>query len=617
MSAIANVFRKLFGLINGIRKIIINLVFFIVLAVLVGFFLAEDDPIVVPENGMLVLELRGSLVEEKTYVDPIDEFFNSALGGSNRPPETLLSDVLESIELAASDDRISGIYLDFRRFSGAGLNKLQLVADALNQFRASGKPVRTYADFYSQSQYFLAAHADFVGLNPMGGMMFEGFGGYRLYYKDLLEKLKISTHVFKAGDFKSAVEPYIRNDMSDEARLANKELYDALWADYLAKVSAQRTLDARVLSGAMEDFRAAMTEFDNDMAQFSLHTGLVDELLTREAFRQQQIELTGADEKSKTWKQIGHNDYLQAQRNGQHDLSTEPSDQIALVVARGVIMDGRQRAGSIGGDSTAALLRKARLNEHTKAVVLRIDSPGGSGFASEVIRQEVLELQKAGIPVIASMSSVAASGGYWIAASADEIWAAPTTITGSIGVFSMFFTGEKALAEIGVFNDGYHTTELPIIDVTRGLGDDAREVIQLSVDKFYRDFVSMVAEARGMTYEQVHAVAQGRVWTGAKAQQLGLVDQLGELHQAIEAAAARADISDFEVVLVEEELSAREQFLHSMFGGAQVLLPDSMLTPSLSPVEQELRQVWQQLSALKQFNDPRGNYALCELCPTD
>lgn len=617
MSAITNVFGKLFGLLNGIRKVILNVIFFVLLAAFAVFLFADEEPIVVPDSAMLVVQLQGSLVEQKTYVDPIDEFFDGAFGGSGTPPETLLSEVLESIELAATDARISGIYLDLRSFSGAGLNKLQLVADALTEFRASGKPVRTYADFYSQPQYFLAAHADFVGMNPLGGMMFEGFGGYRLYYKDLLDKLKISTHVFKAGAFKSAVEPYIRNDMSDEARLANKELYDALWASYLSAVSSQRQLDARVLSGSMDDFRAAMNDYDNDMAQFALQSGLVDELLTREAFRQQQIALTGLDEESDSWKQIGHNSYLQAQRMENFELPAADRAEIAVVVARGVIMDGRQRAGSIGGDSTAALLRKARLNENTKAVVLRIDSPGGSGFASEVIRQEVLELQKAGIPVIASMSSVAASGGYWIAASADEIWATPNTITGSIGVFSVFFTGENALAEIGVYNDGYHTTELPIIDVTRGLSNEARDVMQLSIDKFYRDFVSMVAESRNMTYDDVHAIAQGRVWTGAKAQQLGLVDQLGELDQAIAAAATRADISDYEVVIVEEELSAREQFLHSMFGGAQVLLPDSMLTPTVSPVEQELRQVWQQLSVLKQFNDPRGSYALCELCPTD
>jgi protease-4 len=616
MRGIATVFRTLFSFINGIRKVILNIIFFALMGAAVVLLVAEDDPVEVPENAMLVVNLRGNLVEQLTYVDPLDAFFDGAFGGNGDPAETLLSDVIKSIELAKNDARISGIFLDLSNFNGAGLNKLKLVAGALEDFRSSGKPVRTYADFYSQTQYFLAAHADYIGMNPLGSMMFEGFGRYRLYYKDLLEKLKISTHVFKAGDFKSAVEPYIRNDMSEQARLANKELYDALWATYIDDLIAQRQLDARALSGSMDDFTAAMRDYDNDMAQFALQSGLIDELLTREAFRQQQIAITGLDDESDSWKQISHANYLQAQPADSTQLAAKNSAEIAVVVARGVIMDGRQRAGNIGGDSTAALLRKARLNEQTKAVVLRIDSPGGSGFASEIIRQEVLELQKAGIPVIASMSSVAASGGYWIAASADEIWASPTTITGSIGVFSAFFTGEKALADIGVYNDGYHTTELPIIELTRGLTEQARELIQLSIDKFYRDFVSMVASSRNMTYEQVDAVAQGRVWTGAKAQQLGLVDHLGELEQAIAAAAVRAEISDYEVVLVEQELSAREQFLHSMFSGAKVLLPQS-LTPSMSPIEQQVRQLWQQIGILEQFNDPRGSYALCELCPTE
>jgi protease IV len=616
MRGIATVFRKLFSFINGIRKVILNIIFFALMGAAVVLLVAEDDPVEVPENAMLVVNLRGNLVEQLTYVDPLDAFFDGAFGGNGDPAETLLSDVIKSIELAKNDSRISGIFLDLGNFNGAGLNKLKLVAAALEDFRSSGKPVRTYADFYSQTQYFLAAHADYIGMNPLGSMMFEGFGGYRLYYKDLLEKLKISTHVFKAGNFKSAVEPYIRNDMSDEARLANKELYDALWATYIDDLTTQRQLDARALNGSMDDFSAAMRDYDNDMAQFALQSGLVDELLTREAFRQQQIEITGLDDESDSWKQISHANYLQAQPADSTQLATKNSPEIAVIVARGVIMDGRQRAGNIGGDSTAALLRKARLNEQTKAVVLRIDSPGGSGFASEIIRQEVLELQKAGIPVIASMSSVAASGGYWIAASADEIWASPTTITGSIGVFSAFFTGEKALADIGVYNDGYHTTEIPIIDITRGLTEQAHELIQLSIDKFYRDFVAMVASSRNMTYEQVDAVAQGRVWTGAKAQQLGLVDHLGELEQSIAAAAVRADISDYEVVLVEQELSAREQFLHSMFSSAKVLLPQS-LTPSMSPIEQQVRQLWQQIGILEQFNDPRGSYALCELCPTE
>ena len=269
----------------------------------------------------------------------------------------------------------------------------------------------------------------------------------------------------------------------------------------------------------------------------------------------------------------------------------------------------------IGGDSTAELLRKARLDDQVKAVVLRIDSPGGSGFASEVIRQEVLELQKAGKPVIASMSSVAASGGYWIAASADEIWAAPETITGSIGVFGMFFTFENSLAEIGVHNDGYHTTNLPVLDVTRGLDDGGKQLVQMSIEKFYRDFVNMVAESRDMSYDEVHAVAQGRVWTGNQAQQFGLVDELGELDDAIRAAAQRADVVEYDVEVIEADLSARDKFMRDLFGQASTWVPASVFEKNHSPIEMELQRVWQEVKLLDKFNDPNGVYALCELCP--
>lgn len=617
MRAIGKVFGKLFGLINAIRKIILNVIFFVLLTIVVVWIAAEEEPIVVPESAMLVLNLNGTLVEQKTHVDPFDAFFDNTLAGSTPPPETLLSEVLESIERAAQDPKISGIFLNLKGFSGAGMNKLQQVGDALLAFRASGKPVHTYADYYSQSQYFLAAHADHIGLNPLGGMMLEGFGSYRLYYKDLLDKLKISTHVFKAGAFKSAVEPYIRNNMSEEARLANQELYDELWLTFIERLAAQRDIDPRALSVNMADFQMLMAESDFDMAKFALQAKFVDALQTREAFRQQQIAITGLDEETDSWKQIGHQAYLESQQRLERASRERAEDEIAVIIARGVIMDGAQKAGSIGGDSTAALLRKARFNEKTKAVVLRIDSPGGSGFASEVIRQEILELKAAGIPVIASMSSVAASGGYWIAASADEIWAAPTTITGSIGVFSLFFTGEQALAEIGVYNDGYHTTDMPVMDLTRPLTAEGKALMQQSIDKFYRDFVEMVATSRAMRYDDVDAIAQGRVWTGRKAQELGLVDQLGSFQQAIEAAAARAGISAYEVVIVEQELSAREQFLADLFGTAQALLPTVGQTPTITPIEQQLQALWQQLQFAKNFNDPRGHYALCELCPTD
>lgn len=615
MSGIVNVFKKLFGLINNIRKLILNVIFFLLLFIVIGVMVAEDEPIVVPDNSMLVLQLNGALVEEETWVDPTDRFINEAFGAGSNAPETLLSDVIESIERAATDDRISGIYLDLSGFAGGGMNKMKLVGDALLAFRETGKPVYSYADYYTQSQYYLAAHGDEVYLNPLGAMMFEGMGGYQLYFKELLEKLKISTHVFKVGAYKSAVEPYTRTDMSSEAKEANAQLYDALWQAYIATIEQLRDVDARLLSGKMEDFKAALSESQEDMALLAKNGGLVDDLLTREAFRTQLINITGLDDDETSWRKIYHQDYLDAGLVNVEEDQADSDGTIAVVVARGMIVDGFQRQGIIGGDSTAALLRKARLDDDTRAVVLRIDSPGGSGFASEVIRQEVLELQAAGIPVIASMSSVAASGGYWIAASADEIWATPTTITGSIGVFGMFFTIEDALAHVGVYSDGYHTTEMPLMDITRPLTDEGKLIVQTSIEKFYRDFVTMVAESRNMTYEQVHEVAQGRVWTGAKALELGLVDALGDFDEAVAAAAAAAKIENYDVRTVTPDMSARELFLQDLFGQAQVLLPDSATQRTIDPIKQQLMGVWREAQVLSNFNDPQGVYLLCETCP--
>lgn len=616
MSGVSTVFKKLFGLINSIRKIIVNLVFFLVLAIIVVFIVAEDEPIIVPDQGVVVVKIDGILVEEKTWIDPVDEFVGDTFGSGSEQPETLLHDVLRAIELAAEDERVSGIYLDLSNMAGGGLNKLEQVGDALLDFREAGKTVVTYGDYFSQSQYYLAAYSDSIYLNPLGGLMFEGMGAYRLYYSEMLEKLKVSTHVFKAGAYKSAVEPYTRNDMSDEAREAASELYSSLWSNFTADLRQLRDIDPRALSGSLDDLQQLLAENDHDLARFAVASGLVDELKSREEFRQRMIDLTGLDEDEKSWRRIGFRNYLTSM-----DLmlpeTGDQADEIALVVARGTILDGYQKPGNIGGDSTAALLRKARLNDKTKAVVLRIDSPGGSGFASEVIRQEVLELQEAGIPVIASMSTVAASGGYWIAASADQIWASPDTITGSIGVFGLFFTIEDSLAAIGVYNDGFHTTEIPVIDPTRKLPEAANNFIQQTIDKFYRDFVTIVAEGRDMSYDAVHEVAQGRVWTGAKAQELGLVDSLGDLDDAVAAAAQLAGTEDYKLVKVEPELSPREQFLQNIFGQAMVLLPESDTPPRLDPIQQQLMRIWGDLQISSKFNDPQGVYALCELCPVN
>lgn len=616
MGAVTSTFGQLWKVLNGTRKVIVNLVFFFLLIFICILIFSEEDVIEVPDNSVLILNPTGLIVEEKTFVDPFEKFFEEALGANSDNPEVLLTDILTAISRAKSDERIGALYLDLSNLTGAGLNKLQVIGAALDDFRESGKPILTSADYYTQTQYFLAAHADKVYLTPLGGVMLDGFGYYQLYFKDMLEKLKVSSHVFKAGDYKSAVEPYTRTSMSDEAREANSELYGSLWSDFLAGIAAHRDLSPKLTSGKFDDFMEVFESVDADTAQFAIETGLVDELRTREELRAELINLTGFDEDEKSFKQIRFLSYLDATAP-MPKLGENKRDKIALVHARGIIMDGTQKAGSIGGDSTAALLREARLDEHTKAVVLRIDSPGGSGFASEVIRQEVLELQKAGIPVIASMSSVAASGGYWIAASADQIWAAPTTITGSIGVFGMFFTIEDSLAEIGVNSDGFKTTEIPGLDITRPLPEGAKVMVQRSIERFYSEFVGMVAEARGMTYEAVNEVAQGRVWTGSKALELGLVDRLGNLDDAVLAAAELAQLDDYEVAPVEPDLSAKDAFMKELFGKASIWLPEQTAAPSKNLVRQSVQRVWNEVKILDQFNDPQGIYLLCDLCPTE
>lgn len=616
MSAVSSFFSQLWRIINGTRKVIINLVFFFILGAVIISISQEEEPITVPENAILVLNPTGVIVEEMTYVDPIDQAINEAFGSQPENPEVLLSDLLDAIERAKTDTNIGAIYLSLEGLYGGGLNKLQAVGRALEDFKTSGKPVIAAADYFTQAQYYLAAHADKVYLNPLGGVDLSGYGNYQLYFKDMLAKLKVSTHVFKAGSYKSAVEPYTRNDMSDEAKEANKVLYDELWNQFKADISAQRELSADLLSGDADRFMALYDAANGDSAQFALNTGLVDELRTREALRSELINLAGYDEEEESYRRINFSRYLDASAPLPVIGKKPAANQIAVIQARGVIVDGFQKPGMIGGDSTAERLRDARLNENTKAVVLRIDSPGGSGFASEIIRQEVLQLQQAGIPVVASMSSVAASGGYWIAASADEIWAAPTTITGSIGVFGMFFTVEESLAALGINSDGYATTEYPRLDITRALPEREKALLQSSVEKFYRDFVQMVADARGMSFEAVDKVAQGRVWTGIQAQQFGLVDQLGTFEDAIAAAARLANLEEYEVTTVEPEKSAREIFMAELFGESLSLFAPSTTQPA-SMVERTAARVWRELSIIEQFNDPNGIYLLCDVCPTE
>ena len=616
------ILRRFFGgiwrAISLVRHITFNLIFAILFIFILISIFSNDDKVEIPESAALILNLSGDLVEEKRYVDPLDQVLNESMGSEEEEPEILVTDLLKTIQAAKADERIKAIVLDLSAFGSGSMDKLIMVGSALQDFKAAGKKVLATGDYYSQNQYFLASYADSINLNPMGTVLLEGFGSYPMYYKSALEKLKVTTHVFKVGTYKSAVEPFTRDTMSDEAKEANKAWLDELWASYKQQVAERRGFAIDNFDETITGLYQKLQAVNGDMTQYALDAKLVDSIKTREEFRQDLIALVGESEKH-SFNQIQFKDY-QAQVLPPVQYDNPLTEKVAVVVARGTIIDGSAKAGTIGGDTTAALLRRARFDEKVKAVVLRIDSGGGSAFASEVIGQEIKLLKAAGKPVIASMGAVAASGGYWIAAPANEIWASPTTITGSIGIFGLFHTLENAMPVLGLNIDGVGTSELAGLSsglpLFKGLTPDMSGIFQLMIDKGYDDFISMVSENRGMSKEAVDKVAQGRVWTGTKALEFGLVDKLGTFDDAIAAAAEKAGLKQYDIKVMEQELTPTEQLLRDMFASStvQAMLPDAKESAFSPLLKNIVTQMSQDFKVLEQFNDPKGIYSVCMSC---
>lgn len=615
MKFLARILRPIWNFMNTVRRIILNIIFFLLVIIIgVALFSGDKEP-TVPDGGLLVLNPFGILVEEASYLSPSDRFLAEALGNSPIP-ETSLHDFLAVIEHAANDDRVAGVVLDLRYFWGGGISKMEKVAEQLELVRAAGKPIIAHGNSFGQSQYFLASQADTIYLNPQGAVSVEGFHAYQTYFKGLFDKLHVKPYIFRVGDFKSAVEPYSRMDMSDEAKEANQEWIDGQWQLYLAGITRHREIAPELLSGQMDDYLRLFAAADNSQAQMALNAGLVDELAHAEAIRSALIEIGGADDNGNgnSYRHITWRDYKRVLDRENIVKKPDSRPEVRVVFAAGTILDGRQPRGTVGGESLSAELRRARLDDNVKAVVLRIDSPGGSAFASEQIRQEVLQLREAGKPVVASMSSVAASGGYWIAAGADEIYATPATITGSIGVFGMFLSLQETLAQVGVYTDGVSSTEFPYISIERDLNDAAQEAIQRGVDRIYDEFLSMVAEARNMTVAEVHEVAQGRVWTGSRALELGLVDALGELDDAVIAVAARAELEDYQVTFPTVELTGMEAVLAQIFDTSVKIAPNLFKAKTPTLLEQKVLELRREVEALNEFNDPNYIYARCLEC---
>ncbi|WP_299013573.1 signal peptide peptidase SppA [uncultured Photobacterium sp.] len=608
LKGIGKLFRAIWKLISFTRQLIINLFFlFFIGLIFLALSKSGDEPSL-PEEAALVLDLSGPIVEQRTYINPIDQLASNALG---QPPvqENVLFDIVDTIRAASTDNRITGLVLNLKGMAETNLTKLRYIAKAVEEFKQAGKPVYALGDNYKQSQYYLSSYADKVFMSPDGGVLLTGYGSYTLYYKNLLDKLDINTHVFRVGTYKSFVEPYTRNDMSDEAREANTAWLNQLWGAYTSDVAKNRHIETHSLTPNLQTFVEQLKSVNGDFAKLSEKMGLVDELITRPALRQKLIEEFGSDGEN-SFSQISYYDYQPTV------FSTDlPSpNQVAVVIASGAIVDGAQRQGTIGGDSTAALLREARLDDAVKAVILRVDSPGGSAFASEVIRNEVDALKLAGKPVVVSMSSLAASGGYWISSSADRILAQPTTITGSIGIFAILTTFEKGLENMGIYNDGVGTTPFSGVGVTRKLPDGVAEVFQLGIEHGYQRFIGLVSQYRNMSLEQADKIAQGRVWTGQDALDLGLVDQLGDFDDAIAVAVELAKLESYELRWMEEPLSPAEILLQEFASEARsqlVAMVFGELPAAIQPVTQ---QVVTDLTTLSNFNDPKGQYAFCLNC---
>ena len=602
---------KFFGLIwrilEGIRKVL----HLVLLLVIFGFILAALHTSIpaVPKSAALIIAPEGELVEQLSS-DPLRRAVGEASGGP--APETLLRDVTEAIEAAKTDSRIKLIVLDLSNLGPSGLSKLQEIGASIREFRATGKRVVVAADMLDQTQYYLAAQAGELYLDPLGFVYVDGFSYYRMFFKDAIDKLGVDINVFRAGTFKSYTDQFSRSDMAPSEREESSVWLDSLWNAYTQDVTRARSLPATALKDYVADQPAALAAVNGDAAKLALQRGLVTALKSRRQLADELKGLVGEDESTHSFNSVGMNSYLTAVR-AKHVLQSKSDSKVGIVVAAGDILDGRQPAGTIGGESTADLLRQARYDTAVKAVVLRVDSPGGSMFASEQILREVQALRKAGKPVVVSMSTYAASGGYYISAAANQIYASPTTLTGSIGVFSVVPTFQRTLDKLGVKVDGIGTTPLAgDLRLDRALTPASRQILQSSVDHAYAEFVRRVADGRKKSVEDVDKIAQGRVWAGVDAQRIGLVDHLGGLKDATDAVAKLAELgTDYRVDYIEPELTIRQQLLmqlrsESVYWGRVMglIAPRSGLERALDPFLEEVR-------AIAQLNDPRGLYAYC------
>lgn len=551
-------FKLLWNIITWSRIAVLNILFLLIVAlILVSISLSPSPGI--PKETALFLAPAGKIVDQLTY----NPSSLDLLVGSQRPNETRLRDLVEGIDRAAVDNRITSLVLKLNYLAGGGMSKLEEIGDALQRFKQAGKRIYAYSDNFSQQQYYLASYADQIYLNELGTVLVTGYAMYQNYFKEAAAKLDIDFHVFRVGAYKDAVEPFIRNNMSESSREHNSRWINALWQRYALTVEDHRELPEGSVQRYIEDW-GEKPETPISNAQVALDAGLVDKVVSRVELLEIMQELFGEGETPDTFSAFPFANYLEISKKP-HQLTPKHDNTIGLVTASGTILDGEQPDGVIGGDSFSKILSTAREEKNLRALVVRIDSGGGSAFASEIMRKEIIKTKEQGIPVYISMGSVAASGGYWMSAGASQIWATPTTITGSIGVWALYPNVNRGLQKLGVYTDGISTSKLAgAFNPGLPLSEEAKVGIQRGVDNIYQTFLSLVAEARESDTEAVHLIAQGKVWTGMDAKDLGLVDQLGDLNDVIEAAATDLNLTGYEVKEFGRPLSTQEMIIRSI-----------------------------------------------------
>ncbi|HCT9225841.1 TPA: signal peptide peptidase SppA [Escherichia coli] len=607
---IAGFFKWTWRLLNFVREMVLNLFFIFLVLVGVGIWMqvSGGDSKETASRGALLLDISGVIVDKPDSSQRFSKLSRQLLGASSdRLQENSLFDIVNTIRQAKDDRNITGIVMDLKNFAGGDQPSMQYIGKALKEFRDSGKPVYAVGENYSQGQYYLASFANKIWLSPQGVVDLHGFATNGLYYKSLLDKLKVSTHVFRVGTYKSAVEPFIRDDMSPAAREADSRWIGELWQNYLNTVAANRQIPAQQVFPGAQGLLEGLTKTGGDTAKYALENKLVDALASSAEIEKALTKEFGWSKTDKNYRAISYYDYA---------LKTpaDTGDSIGVVFANGAIMDGEETQGNVGGDTTAAQIRDARLDPKVKAIVLRVNSPGGSVTASEVIRAELAAARAAGKPVVVSMGGMAASGGYWISTPANYIVANPSTLTGSIGIFGVITTVENSLDSIGVHTDGVSTSPLADVSITRALPPEAQQMMQLSIENGYKRFITLVADARHSTPEQIDKIAQGHVWTGQDAKANGLVDSLGDFDDAVAKAAELAKVKQWHLEYYVDEPTFFDKVMDNMSGAVRAMLPDAFQAMLPAPLASVASTVKSESDKLAAFNDPQNRYAFCLTC---